>query len=127
MKLNAKPLKNYQNPNSFEEGSEWNHMLGEVNTLYFKLVDLDQEGLRYLPAAPTVITVTFPKLNASENVVKTAVQVTPNDTSLWSVQLLSNEAPSSGNVQISVSEAGNVRRFVIQQGIAVSTLNMGGC
>lgn len=125
MKLSAKPLKNFQNKNSFQEATEWNHMLEEASTLYFRLVDLDQEGLRYLPTSPTVVTVTFP--SNTGDLVKTANQVTPDDTSLWSIQIAANDKILSGNVQVSVSENGNIRRAVILQGVAVSSLNQGGC
>lgn len=127
MKLGVKPLKNFQNKNSFEEATEWSHMSGESKTLYFRLTDSEQEGLRYLPEAPTIVTITFPALIASNVVTKTATLVTPDDTSLWSIQLGSTDVISSGNVQVSVSENGNIKRAVILQGIAVSTINQGGC
>lgn len=128
MRLYAKPIKNYANINQFDYASEWTIRQGEPNTLYFQLVDLDQESLRYLSSdAGVSVQVTFPAVNSVNIISKQAAQVSSLDRSIWAVSLLSTEIPSSGNVQVSVTESGMTRRFSLLQGLIVESLNEGGC
>jgi hypothetical protein len=128
VRLSAQTLKNFQNVNSFQKSSEWTIRLNEPNTLYFQLVDLDQDGLRYIPtgASPSV-QVVFPAVNPDNVITKTAIQASSLDGSLWKVDLLSTEKPSSGNVQFILTEGGVTRRFVVLQGLVVELFNQGGC
>jgi hypothetical protein len=128
VRLSAQTLKNFQNVNSFQKSSEWTIRLDEPNTLYFQLVDLDQDGLRYIPtgASPSV-QVVFPAVNPDNVITKTAIQASSLDGSLWKVDLLSTEKPSSGNVQFILTEGGVTRRFVVLQGLVVELFNQGGC
>ncbi len=128
MRLSSVTLKNFQNINSFQKSSEWTIRHDEPNTLYFQLVDLDQEGLRYIPtgASPSV-QVIFPAVNSANVITKTATQVSASDPSLWKVDLLDTEKPSSGNVQFILTEGGVNRRFVVLQGLVVEMFNQGGC
>jgi hypothetical protein len=128
VRLSAQILKNFQNVNSFQKASEWTIRLDEPNTLYFQLIDLDQDGLRYIPtgASPSV-QVVFPAVNPNNVITKTATAVSTLDGSLWKVDLLSTEKPSSGNVQFILTEGGVVRRFVVMQGLIVEMFNQGGC
>lgn len=125
MRLSAKPLRNYQSVNSFKEASEWAIRNGEPNDLYFRFIDLDQEGLRYIPTSPTV-QVTFVKRDGT-SLIKTATSVSASDLSLWKVSLLETEEVVTGNVQISISESGVTRRFTLLQALTVEFLNQGGC
>lgn len=128
MRLSAQILKNFQNVNSFQKASEWTIRLDEPNTLYFQLVDLDQDGLRYIPTGTNPsVQVVFPAVNPNNVITKTAIAVSTLDGSLWKVDLLSTEKPSSGNVQFILTEGGVVRRFVVMQGLIVELFNQGGC
>jgi hypothetical protein len=128
VRLSAKPLKNFQNVNSFSYGTEWTIRLDEPNTLYFQLVDLDQDALRYIPTGlPVTMQVVFPAVNPANTITKTAAATSALDGSLWSVSLLASERPSSGNVQFVLTEGGTTRRFVLQQGLVVELFNQGGC
>jgi hypothetical protein len=128
VRLNASPLKNYQNINSFQKASEWTIRLDEPNTLRFQLVDQDQENLRYIPTGTVVtVQVIFPALNPANVITKTATSVSALDPSLWAVTLTELEKPSSGNVQFVITEDGVTRRFVLLQGLAVEMFNQGGC
>jgi len=126
MKLSAKPIKNYQNNNSFDFASEWDIMQGEANDLYFQLVDLDQDSLRYMPASAAIV-VTFPSVNSANVISLNAVLANAADPSVWKVSLSSVQIPSSGNVQFAMTEGANTKRFVLMQGIVVNSLNQGGC
>lgn len=128
MRLSAQILKNFQNLNSFDKATEWNIRQNEANTLYFQLVDLDQDGLRYIPTGTSVsVNVTFPAVNPANAITKVANQVNALDKSLWSVNLTDTENPFSGNVQFSITEDGVTKRFTVQQAIVVEMLNQGGC
>lgn len=128
MRLSAQTIKNFQNINSFQKSSEWTIRHDEPNSLYFQLVDLDQDGLRYIPtgSSPSV-QVVFPAVNSANVITKTATAVSALDGSLWKVDLLETEKPSSGNVQMILTEGGITRRFVILQGLVIEMFNQGGC
>jgi hypothetical protein len=127
VRLSAKPVINYQNNNSFDYASEWNIRQGESNTLYFQLVDLDQAGLRYMPQSGTSVSVIFPSLNTNNTLTITAIQASADDKSIWKVDLTANQIPSTGNVNFTIVESGNTKRFSLLQGIVVESLNQGGC
>jgi hypothetical protein len=71
--------------------------------------------------------VTFPALNSANVLTVNATLANAADSSIWKVSLSATQIPSTGNVQFSIVEAGNTRRFVLQQGIVVNSLNQGGC
>lgn len=127
MRLSAKIIKNFFGINQFTYGSEWSIREGEPNTLYFQLVDLDQEGLRYLPSSGSSVVVTFPALNSANELVKSAVQASVDDKSVWKVDLTASEKPYSGNVKVALTESGVTKRFNILQGLIVESLDVGGC
>lgn len=128
MRLSAQILKNFQNLNSFDKATEWNVRQNEANTLYFQLIDLDQDGLRYIPTGTSVsVNLTFPAVNPANVISKAANQVSALDKSLWSVNLTDLENPYSGNVQFSITQDGVTKRFTVQQAIVVELLNQGGC
>lgn len=126
MRLNVKPLKNYQNINSFQTASEWNVMQGEATSIYLQIIDLDQDSLRYVTTSGA-LTVTFPAVNSANILVKTATLVDTKDTSIFKVDLSASEIPSTGNIQFSLTEGLVTKKFVLQQGIVVESLNQGGC
>jgi hypothetical protein len=66
-------------------------------------------------------------VNPDNVITKTAIAVSALDGSLWKVDLLATEKPSSGNVQVILTEGGVTRRFVILQGLVVEMFNQGGC
>lgn len=120
MLLSAKIIKNYNNINNFFYGNEWIIRAGEANVLYFQLVDLNQDKLRYIPAVGATMSVKFPSIDDSAVLNITATMVaSSDDRSIWSVSLASNQVPASGNVVFTLTEGGNSRKFHIINGIAV--------
>lgn len=126
MRLSAKPIINYQNINSFNYSTEWIIRREEQNTLYFQLVDLNKDGLRYIPTNAS-LEVIFPALDSTNTITKTAVNPSTLDTSIWSINILPTDTINSGNVQFILTDNGVVRRFVLLQGIVVEMFNQGGC
>lgn len=129
MRLSARPIINYSDINHFRFASEWSIRQDEPNTLYFQVVDLDQELLRYLSSdAAYTASVIFPSANADgSDLTKSALQVSALDRSILSVSLLSTEVPRTGNVRFEFTENGVTRRFTLLQGIVVEKTNEGGC
>jgi hypothetical protein len=128
MRLSAKPIKNFANINNFDQATEWNIRKGEENVLYFQLVDLDKDSLRYMPLDPAYgVQVTFPALNSAGTIVKAAVQANVHDRSIWQVTILSNENPSSGSVQFSLTEGSSTKRFYVLDMAIVESLDIGAC
>ena len=125
MKLNIKTIKNFANINQYDYASEWGIRQEDSTTLYFQLVDSDQENLRYLPTdASYSVSVTFP---ASTPVIKSATQASALDRSIWSVLINSTDKINTGNFQVTVTEGANVKKFSVLQAIVVESLNSGGC
>lgn len=126
MRLYAKPIKNFANINQFDYATEWHIRKDEQNTLHFQLIDLDQDGLRYLPTDPTYsVQVTFPSLITP--LTKSASQTNTLDRSIWSVSLGATDPLYSGNVQFALTEGATVRRFSLVDGLVVENINDGGC
>lgn len=116
MRLSAKSIVSFANINSYRLGSEWTLRAGDPNTLYFQLVDLDQDGIRYMAIAsgedsPTV-TVTFPSIDDDAEVTLSAT-VLPNDASIWSVNVPADAQINSGSVRFSVTVDGITRKFSV--------------
>lgn len=155
MKLSANLIKNYNSVNSFNFG-DWSIRANEPVTLYFQIIDLDQQpwcnsgngaiwpnviqqssnqlALRYLTGqgmgtTPVVVTVTFPTLNCNSSPLTiTATAVDAADASLFKVDLTALQVPGSGNVIFSVQEGSTIRRFFVQDAISVeNTSNLGQC
>jgi hypothetical protein len=122
MRLSAKLVNNYANLNMFGYTNQWFVRAGDPNILYFQLVDLDQDGLRYLTgraATPVVVRVTFPSIDDSKTIQALATQVNAADGSLWQVNILPTMIPGSGNVIFSVTEGNAARSFKVMNALSV--------
>lgn len=129
MKLISKAITAYNNVNSFKYGNQWSIRSGEENTLYFQIVDLDQESIRYMvgiglifPVVPS-IAVTFPSVDDALVITVAATQVDPTDASIWKVNLLSTQFPMSGNVMFAITEGSKIKRFSALSFISVENVN----
>jgi hypothetical protein len=132
MRLYAKAITTFNTSNSFKLGNQWTIRSDEPNTLYFQLVDLDQDSLRYIAGIggsnqPVEVKATFPSIDDDAEIIKTAT-VDANDASIWKIELADDEVPASGNVIFSVKEGTTTRRFSALAFIAVeNTDNQGDC
>jgi hypothetical protein len=128
VKLNIKTIKNFSSINSFDYSSEWSIRQEDEITLYFQLVDSDQDNLRYLPTdALYSVSVVFPTPSSSSPITKIATQVSSLDRSVWSIQINSTDKINSGNFNVIFIEGSNTKKFSVLQGIVVEALNEGGC
>lgn len=131
MRLSVKSIVSFANINQFSFGNQWTIRAGDPNTLYFQIVDLDQNGLRYIPGIgglnqPASIIVTFPSIDDTQVINVSATQ-DPNDGSIWSLPITSVQTPSSGNVLFAITEGANTRRFSCLSLLSVEILNNGAC
>jgi hypothetical protein len=150
MLLSANLIVNYANINQFSYANIWRTRSGDPNTLYFQLVDLDQNinntngstsqnsngptsSLRYLPGVGTANTpysvqVTFPSIDDSRALTVQAIQASPYDNSIWMVVLSGTQMCNSGNVFFSVTEGTATRKFQVTNALSVVfPTNNGSC
>ena len=128
MRLYVRTLKNYRDINSFDESSEWNVRENEENDLYFRLIDADQDDLRYISKATVLtVTVTFPNIDDGELFTVTASNPDTDDKSIFKITIPADKTPASGNFSVSVTEDALVRQFSVLSGISVDLLNGGSC
>lgn len=124
MRLSAVPLINFSSVNGFDTANEWTIRSGEPNTLYFQLVDLDKDGLRYIAGIgsanqPASIAVTFPSIDSAKVLNLNATVANAADGSIWQVAIPSNQSPFSGNVWFAITEGTVTRRFNVLNMISV--------
>ena len=127
MYLGARILSAVADKNNFEYATEWVHRQKTQDTLYLQLVDLDHnragqpEGIRYVPAAGSTMTVTLGSIDAVKAVSRAATQPFPLDPSIWKVDILAADDPGEGNIEISMTEAGVVRKARVTNGVSVES------
>jgi hypothetical protein len=140
MQLQAKPIKTWNNVNSYVFGNQWVVNSGDSLTLYFQIVDVDQAiqgnntglgiftgitavgttaGVRYLLGIgsqnqPYGVQVTFPSIDPNAQLTVSATQADPNDSSIWQVSLTPSQLVGGGNVKFTIFEGNFVRRFSVQ-------------
>lgn len=128
MKLSVKFLKNVANVNNFDYSSQWDIAEGSSQRLYFQLIDLHQDKLRYMTQATVYsMSVTFLSIDEQTEIIKTATQAFIDDKSIWYIDLLSTEVPNTGAVKFSITEDGVESKFKVEQAIVVDLLENGGC
>lgn len=129
MKLSVKFLKNVANVNTFQYASQWNISEGSSQVLYFQFVDKLKDDLRYKSQATVVdeVSVTFLNIDEASEIIKIATQAFPDDKSIWTITLASDEVPNPGAAKFSITEDGQERRFRVEQAISVDLLDAGSC
>jgi hypothetical protein len=129
MKLSVKFLKNVANVNTFQYASQWNISEGSSQVLYFQFIDKLKDDLRYMSQATLIdeVSVIFLNIDEASEIIKTATQAFPDDKSIWTITLDSDEVPNSGAVKFSITEDGQERKFRVEQAIVVDLLDAGSC
>ena len=146
-RLSAQAIVAYQNINSFNYANQWNMSAGDTATLYFQVIDLDQNisapstnlpykagypinsptgnaVLRHLLGVGTAnqpysILVTFPSINSANVIQLLATQADAQDSSIWYVSIPQTMIPNSGAVIFKVVEGNNVSNFTVMNMISV--------
>jgi len=132
MLLSAALLKNVTGVNSFEYTPTIRAHRDEPVDIYFQILDGDREphktlglyatkGLRYAPAAGTIIECKLQCIDSALTVTRYATQAWPTqDSSIWRLQLLGTEnIVGTITLQLTMTEAGVVRRGNLGQAISL--------
>lgn len=132
MVLSSKILKNVDSLNAWQYADSWSvgrdGDLGEPATLYFQIVDLDRDGIRFMPSDLAGMQVIFPALNDALVLTKVAEMAFPNDDrSIWKVELLATDLPQGGVVRFELTDGGVTRRWSVQGALKINKVNAGGC
>jgi hypothetical protein len=132
MRINCKFLKNVDGFNAFQYADQWFVQEGVAQKLYFQVIDLDRDGLRYLPPADTTVTVKF--ADASDlgaDIEKTATMTyADDDRSIFELTLDADEVPASGNARFEMDEGGDdsvEHKWLKRGALKVDFLNQGSC
>ncbi len=132
MFLTAKILKNVQNVNSFEIGTEWKLRQGNPSTIYFQLADGEQldakgEPLRYMPEAGATVSATFTSITSANTVGKIAIQPFSLDTSIWSINISATDKIAQGNFTFTLTEGSVIRTASVVNAITVQSTSPSFC
>ena len=118
MKLIVKLLENVNDVNNFYEVEQFEHVNGNAQTLYFRLVS-ELSGnchkyQRYIPSATAQCTVTFDSLDCANYVRRAATMAFPNDDrSVWMVELNQNDI-IMGNMRVELYDGGTRQTLLLE-------------
>ena len=133
MRLGARVLRGVVSANSFEFTNQFEHNQQSADDLYIQLMNVDNNvggtppGIRYLPAAGAVVTLTMPSIDASRVGTYTMTQAFPGDGSIWHASILASDNFGSGNIVVSVNESAVIRTATIINGSRVTPTNPSRC
>jgi hypothetical protein len=142
MRIGAKIMKSVVDQNHWKHSNQARLAEGQANEIYIQLVDLDwstksdpeqssafkQYPIRYISlAAAVVVKAKFFSIDDSQVFEVTATQPFVDDKSIYKFSLTSAQLPNAGNFQITLTEDGVDKKFIIKQAIQIDLLNDGGC
>jgi hypothetical protein len=117
MRLGFQVISNVQNVNSYWVPVSYTLYLGNPDTLYFQLVNLDIKDKygnyqRFQPATDAFITVQFNSIDSNHNLNKIAVQPFPIslstgcDPSIWDVPILAGDQIAFNSMVVTLVTGG---------------------
>jgi hypothetical protein len=131
--LSVRILDAVSSVNAFEAATEIRASKGDAFTLYFQLIDdakwresagFSPGGLRYMPNAGATLLVTFLNIDTALQFSRSATQPFANDTSIWSVQILSTDViDSTCNLKFTLTEGAVSRTFAYKAAVLVDAVN----
>lgn len=133
MRLGLRLLNSNAQVNQFSEISQLKIAPGETVDLVFQLIDLDQKGLRYIPAAGATIQVSLPRnvliqpdpansdsrISTDYSISRAAALLFAGDASVYKFPLIAADTATmtSTNIKVTVTESGNVKIATLTQAI----------
>ena len=117
MLLSGIMLKNVNSVNYFQPANQISIFLGNPTNLYLQLIDTDQtdvngETMRYMPVSGATLTITIDNIGGVNNLInRPANNPYAQDTSIWTVPILSTDVLRSGYLTGTLTEGGTVRNF----------------
>lgn len=131
MLLGLRILENVQSVNSFAEVPVARHTRGDLATVYFQLVDLNQGGVRYVPLAGAIVKCTIENIDSNKQIKRFASQpFQSDDRSIWAVQFMqTDKIQGTANLRIQLIEGTIVHNGVARNVIRIEpneTLDLAG-
>lgn len=119
MKIGYCFLENVKDVNSYDNVSELELIRGNAGKIYFQLVDAnsptpDCEDLyrRYIPASGVTVVAFFDHIADSKQITRVASQPFPEDSSIWSVDILTTDKLALNSLEVTVTEGATVTKAV---------------
>jgi hypothetical protein len=133
MRLAAKLLNTSATLNSFRQVNSISIARGETVDLFVQLVDLDQNGLRYIPVSGATLQMQLPRSNEvladvnqtrqiiNRGIARAAINPFPEDRSIWKVTLVEADTLSlvSNSLRLELTEGSTKKITSIAQAIRV--------
>lgn len=135
MRLHLKLLSADSSVNQLKEIKQLKIAKGETTDLVFQLVDLDQGGQRYMPAAGATLQVSIPRnpsvipddtgvnlrSTVDHSINRAAAQAFAQDASIFRLPLLAQDTQTmtSTNVKVTLTEGSNVKIATLTQAIKI--------
>lgn len=133
MRLGIKVLNVGASLNSFKQVPFVRIARGETLDLAFQLVDLDQDGLRYIPSAGATVQFQVPRMidvvvapnnsraYVNNTIDRPASQAFSQDPSIWTVSLISQDTSTliSNSIRVVLTEGANTKIATLTQAIKV--------
>lgn len=126
MKKMFKLLENVNNYNTFCEVDQLEHVNGNQQDIYFRLIQkLDSceecSGNRWLPTSLATVSVTFENLDAAKQITRSATMAFPNDDrSIFKVTILANES-ISGAMKLALTDGGTTESILLDGRLVASS------
>lgn len=135
MVLSIRTLTNFSDINSFSFAPAWDVMETDTPTLYFQLVDLAKNlayygfnpvGLPYHPSPTAVLSVTIQSIDDAKKIVRNASLVSANDTSIWSLDILTTDVlRGNASIQFTLTDGALVLHGYSAAALRVTPLSPG--
>lgn len=133
MRLGARILRAVCGANNYEYADEFSHNELSANTLYVQLVNLehnpdgDPDGIPYHPMAGSMLDMTFPSIDSNKVTVKNATQPFSENSSIWSASITATDEFGPGNLVMTLTEGGVVKRITVINGIVINPVDPSRC
>lgn len=141
MRLSAKILDNVSSINHWNYSNEAHVYEGQVNEIYFQLVDLSKTvevngvigqisdyPMRYIPQGSVVsVSLEFDSIDDSEVFTVNATQPFSDDKSIWKASISASQLPKTGNFKLTLTEDGVSKSVIVKSSIIANLYEVGGC
>lgn len=119
MKRMFRLLENVSGYNNFYEVATFEHVNGNEQDLYIRLVSKNSDGLgdlatlRWIPSDTATMSVVFESIDADKQITRAATMAFPNDDrSIWKVTLLANES-INGAMKVVLTDNGKTETLLL--------------
>lgn len=123
MVIKAIFLDNVKDINSFEQKEQIELFEGQISSIHIMLQT--DKGIRYIPQGIHTLSVNFPSIDGNQNTDINGTQPYTDDKSIFKVSIPTSLRPKTGSIVITLTEDGNDKKILVNQGLTVHLLNQG--